>query len=416
MKRLALGLLTLLLVVAAAAFSGDKAPTGILQVAQEERNPWSNLKLNNDPDEFRFAFVSDRTGGHREKVFSRAVEKLNLLQPEFVVSVGDLIEGGKGPTAEKLATQWKEFQGFVDRLQMPFFYLPGNHDMGSEVSKQVWQEKFGRTYYHFVYRNVLFLMLNSEDPPGSSGFAPEQIAWAQRVLGENKGVRWTILVMHKPLWVGNGVAKTGLPEIEKALADRPYTVFCGHKHIYQRFVRNQRIYYQLATTGGSSKMRGVPYGEFDHVVMVTMKKTGPMLANVLIDGVFPDDMKEIDTKEPGVVRPLLIPQPTQGKITFDGKPVSDVRVVLHPLDAKAGGAVRPEALTAGNGTFIFTTYARNDGAPAGEYAVTVVRVPPMGDEKLADSALPERYGKPETTDLRAKIQEGLNQVILDLKK
>ena len=56
-------------------------------------HPWSNLDFNNDPDNFQFAIVTDRTGGHRAGVFEDAIRKLNLLQPEFVISVGDLIEG-----------------------------------------------------------------------------------------------------------------------------------------------------------------------------------------------------------------------------------------------------------------------------------------------------------------------------------
>ena len=53
--------------------------------------------------------VSDRTGGHRARIFSQAVEQINLLQPAFVVSVGDLIEGYTKDTT-KLADQWTEFQ------------------------------------------------------------------------------------------------------------------------------------------------------------------------------------------------------------------------------------------------------------------------------------------------------------------
>ena len=49
--------------------------------------PWANLKLNNDADQFQFAVVTDRTGGHRANAVSQAVTQLNLLQPEFVVSV-----------------------------------------------------------------------------------------------------------------------------------------------------------------------------------------------------------------------------------------------------------------------------------------------------------------------------------------
>ena len=52
-------------------------------------HPWNHLNLNNDPDNFQFAIVTDRTGGHRPGVFEDAVHKLNLLQPEFVMSVGD---------------------------------------------------------------------------------------------------------------------------------------------------------------------------------------------------------------------------------------------------------------------------------------------------------------------------------------
>ena len=37
--------------------------------------------------------VSDPSGGVRPGVFEVATRKLNLLQPEFVISVGDLIMG-----------------------------------------------------------------------------------------------------------------------------------------------------------------------------------------------------------------------------------------------------------------------------------------------------------------------------------
>src|SRR5437763_2725401 len=127
MKRL-LGLgAAVAVLVAAAAWSVSQpstAPGGgtDLRISVEDKNPWTNLRLNNDPREFRFAIVSDRTGGHRPQVFSKAVERLNLLQPEFVVTVGDLVEGYT-EEREKMEEQWKEFDGYVKKLQMPFFYL-----------------------------------------------------------------------------------------------------------------------------------------------------------------------------------------------------------------------------------------------------------------------------------------------------
>src|SRR5262245_57241509 len=109
MKRLLLVGLAVLLLVAAVVFSNQTPLPQVFQVKVEDRNPWTHLQMNNGADDFRFVIVSDRTGGHRAKVFSRAVEQINLLQPEFVLSVGDLIEGYTGDE-QKMAEQWREFQ------------------------------------------------------------------------------------------------------------------------------------------------------------------------------------------------------------------------------------------------------------------------------------------------------------------
>ena len=58
---------------------------------------------------------------------------------------------------------------------MPFFYVPGNHDVTNPEMEKIWEEKFGRRYYHFVYNDVLFLILNSDDPPGTSGLSEAQV-------------------------------------------------------------------------------------------------------------------------------------------------------------------------------------------------------------------------------------------------
>src|SRR5262245_38693585 len=195
-----------------------------LQVKSEERNPWTHLRLNNNPDDFQFVIVSDRTGGHREKVFSRAVEQINLLQPEFVLSVGDLIEGYT-TDAEKAAQQWREFQGYTSKLQMPFFYVPGNHDIANPYQDKLWQEKFGRRYYHFVYKDALFLILCTEDPPNSGKMSAEQIEYVKKALAENPNPRWTFVALHRPVWTQKDLPKNGWLEVEKLLAGRNYTVF-----------------------------------------------------------------------------------------------------------------------------------------------------------------------------------------------
>jgi hypothetical protein len=264
-----------------------------LQVKQETVNPWNNLKLNNDSKTFRFAIVSDRTGGARAGVFERAVEQLNILQPEFVVSVGDFIEGYT-EEVEELNKQWIQFNSSIARLEMPFFYLPGNHDISNPVMENHWKEQFGRRWYHFKYKDVLFVLLNTEESPSKKSpgqFGPEQVADVIKVLDNNRDARWTLVFMHRPIWHSKEVAKSGWPQLEAALKGRRCTVFAGHEHKYLREMRNDIRFYTLATTGGSSKLRGLQFGEFDHIVWVTMKNDGPILANLMMEGIFPEDVR-----------------------------------------------------------------------------------------------------------------------------
>lgn len=424
MKRLILGVVAVGFIVAAAALSGNQtSSTGEVQVQIEERNPWTHLRINNDPNEFRFAVVSDRTGGHREKVFSRAVEQLNLLQPEFVVSVGDLIEGYSKDQG-KVAAEWKEFQGYVSKLQMPFFYVPGNHDLSNQVQQKVWDEKFGRRHYHFVYRNVLFLALNSDDAPEKEkeGFiGSDQAAYVKKTLSENSSVRWTVVLLHRPLWVQPNTSKNGWLEVEQLLAGRNYTVFAGHVHRFQKFVRNGQRHYQLATTGGGSKMRGTRYGEFDHIVWVTMKNDGPILANILLDGVYAEDMSRPGSDEIGHRNTnLKAVHPARGRVHMEGSPAADAVVTLYRLDGdKDKKPVRvADGLVEADGTFVLSAFTAFDGAPEGDFLVTVIQRSPLFDKegKPGPNILPERYSKPETTPLKAAVKAGNNEFTFELKK
>ena len=292
---------TSLCVRAGAHSSGD----AVTQIPNVTPNPWSHLDFHDDEADFQFAIVTDRTGGHRGTVFEDGLAKVNLLKPEFVMSIGDLIEGySDDPIA--LNAQWDEFAGFVERLGMPFFYLPGNHDIHNDVMRAVWQERFGPSYYHFIYKDVLFLCLNTEDVKRGN-LSDEQIEYFATALKENQDVRWTLVFLHQPLWVytddDGEFQDTGWAEFQALIRDRQHTVFAGHFHRYFKYVRNEQSYFILATTGGGSNLRGPLYGEFDHVAWVTMTDSGPRLANLMLDGIWGADIRTEETA--ALTDPLL---------------------------------------------------------------------------------------------------------------
>ncbi len=291
-----------------------------------EKKPWTHENFLNDPDEFSFVIIPDRAGGERRGIFPAAIKKANMLRPHFIMTVGDLIEGQMKRARQDhdyLREQWKELNGLTATSAAPFFHVVGNHDIcrtrpgfprANETSREVWEENCGKhTYYSFVYKNVLFICLNTMSGGDSRkpqiAITPEQLEWAKNVLKNNPDVRWTCVFMHHPgAWRQNAFV-----ELEKELVKRNYTVFAGDWHHYVKFQRHGRNYYALATAGGcgvqgrGKPLLGMEYGEFDHIAYVTVTKEGPVVANILIDGILPDDVLTVEKTKMKIKRNLNLP-------------------------------------------------------------------------------------------------------------
>ena len=137
-------------------------PTAFQHNLNERPTPWTHNRFDNAEDKFTFAIFSDLNGGEREKVFEVAVAQLSLLRPELILSVGDLIDGGT-ENRETLRQEWESFDVRASRAVAPVVKVGGNHDMTNQTMRDVWMERYGARYYHFIYKNVLFLALDSED-------------------------------------------------------------------------------------------------------------------------------------------------------------------------------------------------------------------------------------------------------------
>lgn len=310
-------------------------PTIYIDVPTEQK-PWNHTDWNASPEQFQFAIVTDRTGGRRPGIFATGIEKLNLLQPEFVMSVGDLIDGYTKDTVQ-LNAEWKEFQGFIDDLEAPFFYVPGNHDITNQVMEEKWNQLFGVSYYHFVYKDVLFLCLNSEDNLRGAGrgtIDDEQYEYIKKTLAENNEVKWTLVFLHQPLWIQEDTKRW--KDVETLLEARNHNVFAGHYHRYWKTERNNGKYIALATTGGGSGLRGKAYGEFDHVVWATMTKEGPILANLFLDGIWDENVTTEELVElvrnrpfPVQIAPVYLEEKQPETITATVKATNSTDTRMH---------------------------------------------------------------------------------------
>ena len=102
--------------------------------------------------------------------------------------------------------------------------------------------------------------------------------------------------------------------------------------------------------------------------------------------------------------------PVHGKVLFRGKPASGANVVLNPVGDDKPGQPRPAGVVGPDGSFRVTTYEADDGAPPGEYVVSVVWVVDRNDKGATYSPLPARYMSPVTSGLKATVREGDNEL------
>jgi hypothetical protein len=113
--------------------------------------------------------------------------------------------------------------------------------------------------------------------------------------------------------------------------------------------------------------------------------------------------------------------PTEGTLLIGGKPAGGVTVFLYSTDPAETEPTRPFATTNLDGTFALTTSAANDGAPEGEYIVTVIyeplESPLMRAKKGKPPAFDKKYSDPKTSPLRIRVEKKDKNVLepLDLK-
>ena len=103
--------------------------------------------------------------------------------------------------------------------------------------------------------------------------------------------------------------------------------------------------------------------------------------------------------------------PVEGEVFFQGKPAAGATVFFHPAgqpDARIlSGTVGPD------GTFRITTLRKDDGAPAGTYAVTLTWTETVKVND-AEQETPDRFGRrysdPRRPAATVEVKPGTNRL------
>jgi hypothetical protein len=105
--------------------------------------------------------------------------------------------------------------------------------------------------------------------------------------------------------------------------------------------------------------------------------------------------------------------PVKGSVRINGEPAKDVNVVFTPVAPSGGGAtpLSPAAVTGEDGSFRLMSFKPGDGAPAGDYQVTVIYPMNRFSKYLAGTdRLKRKFANPKTSGLTAKVEPKSNDL------
>lgn len=190
---------------------------GILLLLAAGCNLRSEKNITEEEDVFSFAFLTDihlQPEKNAVEGFRLAIDTINRLKPDFVITGGDLVMDVLDQTygrADSLYRMYKEVSGELD---MPVYNTLGNHEVYGwhrdeegleshpEFGKRMYEKRIGERYYSFDHKNWHFIILDgiyrSETGNYVGRIDQEQVEWLKGDLEQTDTLTPIVISVHIP--------------------------------------------------------------------------------------------------------------------------------------------------------------------------------------------------------------------------
>jgi 3',5'-cyclic AMP phosphodiesterase CpdA len=167
--------------------------------------------------QFKFVQISDTHYMDNKSTYvylNKVVDELNLLRDEvdFVAITGDLTTDGK-------RSELRDMRRILDRLQLEWFAIPGNHDMDREN----WLKYFPHyDSYSYEHKGAHLIFLDSTEPSGTIvSLSEKKFDFLESDLHRVEKHTPVLLFIHHPV-------APGIPKYRVKNADRVLDTFKKH--------------------------------------------------------------------------------------------------------------------------------------------------------------------------------------------
>jgi Icc protein len=200
------------------------------------------------PDSFRFVVLGDRTGEAEPGVYERVLKDAAAESPAFALGVGDTIQGMHDETAE---AEWQR----TARTSFPLYLAPGNHDIWSERSEQLFRKYSGHApHYSFDYAQAHFTILDNSQ---SDELPAAELTFLEEDLKQHDEQPLKFIVFHRPSWLLKAIV--GDPDFRLHKIAKKYGarfVISGHVHEMLHAELEGVDYISMVSSGGHLRASG----------------------------------------------------------------------------------------------------------------------------------------------------------------